>query len=151
MYLFSFLNEQIYQFIHEQDSSLIDDALASKVVLCSPVSLFAILAVIRQAMENFAVDQSSNQIITELSAFKKQWDLFLDKMEALGKRIEAAQKEYESLVGTRRRVLDRHVARVETIRQQRGLEPPEESILEAGQIPLEVATDEYSESPLESA
>ena len=144
-------NEQIYQFIHEQDSSLIDDALASKVVLCSPVSLFAILAVIRQAMENFAVDQSSNQIITELSAFKKQWDLFLDKMEALGKRIEAAQREYESLVGTRRRVLDRHVARVETIRQQRGLEPPEESILEEGQIALEVTADEYSESPLESA
>ena len=150
-------NEQIYQFIHEQDSSLIDDALASKVVLCSPVSLFAILVVIRQAMENFAVEQSSNQIISVLGAFKKQWDLFQDKMDVLGKRMEAAQREYDSLVGARRRALDRHVSHIETIRKQRGLDLPEDSILpedpsfEDGQLALEVQADEYSESPLESA
>ncbi len=144
-------NEQIYQFIHEQDSSLIDDALASKGVLCSPVSLFAILVVIRQAMENFAVEQSSNQIISELGAFKKQWDLFLGKMDLLGKRIETAQSEYESLVGTRRRGVERHVNRIETIREQRGLDLVEEPALEEGQVALEDPADEYSESPLPGA
>ena len=70
-------NEQIYQYIHEHDSALIDDALTSKVVLCSPVSLFAILVVIRQAVDNFSVEQSSNEIISELGKFEDQWDRFI--------------------------------------------------------------------------
>ena len=40
---------------------------------------------------------------------------------------------------------------VSAILSQRGLDPPEEFILEEGQIALEDAADEYSESPLESA
>ena len=46
-------NEQVYGFIHEHDATLLDDALRSKVVLCSPLTLYAILAVVRQAVENF--------------------------------------------------------------------------------------------------
>jgi len=37
-------NEQVYGFIHEHDASLLDDALRQKVVLCSPLTLYAILA-----------------------------------------------------------------------------------------------------------
>ena len=112
-------NEQIYQYMHEQDSLLIGDALSSKVVLCSPVSLFAILVVIRQAVDNFAVEQSSNEIISELGVFNKQWGMFVDRMDSLGKRIESAQKEYTTLVTTRKRALERPLNRIEIIRQQR--------------------------------
>ncbi len=66
------------------------------------MTLFAVLVVIRQAVDNFTIEQTSNQIISELGAFKKQWDLFLEKLELVGKRIEATQKEYESLNNTRR-------------------------------------------------
>ena len=107
--------------MHEQDNALIDHALSSKVVLCSPVSLFAILVVIRQAVDNFAVEQSSNQIISELGVFNKQWLMFVDRMELLSKRIESAQKEYTTLVNTRKRALERPLNRIESIRQQRGL------------------------------
>ncbi len=55
-----------------------------------------------QAVDYFTIEQTSNQIISELGAFKKQWDLFLEKLELVGKRIEATQKEYESLNNTRR-------------------------------------------------
>ena len=47
-------NESVWAFIHERDPQLIDVALGQKVVLCSPVSLFAVLAVIRQAVEQTA-------------------------------------------------------------------------------------------------
>ena len=66
------------------------------------MTLFAVLVVIRQAVDNFTIEQTSNQIISELGAFKKQWDLFLEKLELVGKRIEATQKEYVSLNNTRR-------------------------------------------------
>ncbi|MEK7732004.1 MAG: DNA recombination protein RmuC, partial [Planctomycetota bacterium] len=52
-------NEQVYGFIHEHDAALLDDAMRSKVVLCSPLTLYAILAVVRQAVENFRFEQGS--------------------------------------------------------------------------------------------
>ena len=120
-------NEQIYQYIHEHDSALIDDALSSKVVLCSPVSLFAILVVIRQAVDNFSVEQSSNEIISELGKFENQWDRFIKQMDTLGKRIDDAQKDFETLIGTRRRALERPLDRINAIREQRGLALPEDT------------------------
>ena len=49
-------NEQIYAFIHEQDSSILDDGIKNRVIFCSPITLFAVLAVIRQAVDNFALE-----------------------------------------------------------------------------------------------
>jgi DNA recombination protein RmuC len=116
-------NEQIYSFIHEQDNSILDNGIKNRVVLCSPVTLFAVLAVIRQAVDNFALEQTSNEILSLLGAFKKQWDAFIKKLDLLGKRIEDTQKEYESLMSTRRRQLERPLNRIEDIRAERHLPP----------------------------
>lgn len=114
-------NEQVYSFIHEIDRTLLDDALKSKVILCSPLSLYAILAVIRQASDNFAFEQASEQILTAVAAMQKQWQMFVDKMEAMGKKIDESQKAFQELVTTRRRQLDRAFDKVEDLRSQRGL------------------------------
>ncbi len=112
-------NEAVYAFIHRHDSSILDNALKNKVVLCSPITLFAILAVIRQAVDNFALEQTSNEILSLLGAFKKQWQTFLQKLEVLGKRIGDAQKEYEALTTTRVRQLERPLNKIEELRTQR--------------------------------
>ena len=138
-------NEQIYHYVHEHDSALIDDALASKVVLCSPVSLFAILVVIRQAVENFRVEQSSNEIISELGKFEDQWGRFVKQMDTLGKRIDDTQKDFATLVGTRRRALERPLNRIEAIRQERGLGLPVEIGHPEDQGELELPEPEYAE------
>ncbi len=114
-------NEQIYSFIHEEDSSIIDDAIKNKVIFCSPITLFAVLAIVRQATDNFALEKTSNQILSLLGAFKKQWQEFVKKFELLGKRIEDAHREYESLATTRRRQLERPLDKIEDIRIQQGL------------------------------
>lgn len=124
-------NEQIYAFIHEQDNSMMDEGLKKKVVFCSPITLFAVLAIIRQAVDNFALEQTSNEILSLLGSFKKQWDKFLDKLQIVGKRIEDAQKEYENLTTTRVRQLERPLNRIEDLRTQKGLliSPDEENNL----------------------
>lgn len=114
-------NEQVYSFIHEQDSSILDESIRNKVVLCSPITLFAVLAVIRQAVDNFALEKTSNEILSLLGSFKKQWHEFLKKLEQLGKRIEEASKDYESLTITRRRKLETPLNRIEELRTQRQL------------------------------
>ena len=114
-------NEQVYSFIHEQDSAILDEGLKNRVIFCSPITLFAVLAVIRQSVDNFALGKTSNEILSLFGVFKKQWDEFLKKLELLGKRIEDTQKEYELLVTTRRRQLERPLNKIDDLRTQKGL------------------------------
>ena len=114
-------NEQIYGFIHEQDSNLLEDALKSKVIFCSPITLFAVLAVIRQAIENFTLEKTSNEMLSLFGTFRTQWEAFIKKLELLGKRIGDAQKEYDTITTTRRRALERPLIKIEELRTQRNL------------------------------
>ena len=81
------------------------------------------LAIIRKAVDSFALEQTSNEILSLLGSFKKQWDEFQKRFEVLGKRIEDAQKEYEGLTTTRRRQLEKPLNRIEELRSQRGVPP----------------------------
>lgn len=114
-------NEQIYAFIHEQDSTIFDNALKDKVVLCSPINFITVLAVIRQAIDNFALERTSAELLSLFGRFKKQWDQFLYRLEILGKRIGDALKEYESLMTTRRRQLESPLDKIENVRIKQGL------------------------------
>ncbi|OGQ05527.1 MAG: hypothetical protein A2026_14910 [Deltaproteobacteria bacterium RBG_19FT_COMBO_46_12] len=114
-------NEHIYAFIHEQDRPILDESIKNKVVFCSPVTLFAILAVIRQAVDNFALEQASNEILSLFGAFKKQWNEFLKKLDLVGRRIGDAQKEYDALITTRRRKLEKPLSKIDSLRIEHGL------------------------------
>jgi DNA recombination protein RmuC len=114
-------NERIFAFIQEQDSTLLDQALQWHVIVCSPLTLFAVLAVIRQAVENFALEKTANDILLLLSAFKKQWDEFIKRMDLLGKRLHDAQSEFDLLTSTRRRQLEIPLQKLDALRIQRGI------------------------------
>lgn len=115
-------NEQVYAFINDQDREILDVALKNKVIVCSPITLFAVLAVIRQAVDNFNLEKKANEMLSLLGAFHKEWTKFKDQMETMGKRLSAAQKEYEALTTTRQRQLEKPLNRLEELRRERGLE-----------------------------
>lgn len=115
-------NEQIYGFIHEQDATLLDDAMRQKVVLCSPLTLYAILAVIRQSVENFRLEQGAKQILGLLAEFRKQWAKYVESMDKLGKRIEATREEYDHLTTTRTRQLDRQLNKIDDLQESQAVE-----------------------------
>jgi len=119
-------NEQVYGFIHEHDPSLLDEALRQKVVLCSPLTLYAVLAVVRQAAENFRLEQTSREILSLLGAFSKEWARYSEVMDKMGKRLEEAMKQYEALTSTRTRKLERQLDRIEDLRSAEGVALPPE-------------------------
>ena len=123
-------NEQVYGFIHENDPQLLDEALRRKVVLCSPLTLFAILAVIRQASENFKLARRTNEILGALGDFNKQWGMFKEQMDKVDRALETSRKAYAELTGTRTRQLDRQVERVDDLRVTAGLDDGEESVVQ---------------------
>ena len=65
--------EQVFGFIHEHDRTLLDYALEYKVILCSPLTLYAILAVMRRSIDTFRLEKASNEILVLLAEFRKQW------------------------------------------------------------------------------
>ena len=114
-------NESVYSFIHESDQQLLDTALQKKVIWCSPLTLYCVLAVVRQAVENFAVEKASSEIISLMGTFREQWGRFLGQMGTLGNRLRSAQNAFDDLSGTRRRVLERPLEKIEELRRRRGL------------------------------
>jgi DNA recombination protein RmuC len=115
-------NEALYAFIHEQDRSILDDALGKKLVFCSPLTLYAVLAVVRQAVDNFHVERTSNEILGRLASFNKQWHAFVERMDKLDRSLSTARKDYDELVGTRRRGLERELDKIEDLRRARELD-----------------------------
>jgi len=112
-------NEQVYGFINEADPRIMDEALKRKVILCSPFTLYAVLAVIRQAVENFNLERTASEILRLLAEFSKQWDNYKERFRVMGERLDAAKREYETLVTTRTNMLERPLKRIEDLRKQK--------------------------------
>jgi DNA recombination protein RmuC len=111
-------NEHIYSFILENDIEILDIALSQKAILCSPLTLYAILAIIRQSVENFNLQETANDILKLLNDFYKQWTLYTEKMENMGKKLKDAQTEYDILLTTRTSGLDKLFDKVEQLHQK---------------------------------
>lgn len=127
-------NEQVYSFINESDTTIMDEALRQKVILCSPFTLYAVLAVIRQAIENFNLERTASEILKLLGDFSKQWGLYKEKFEAMGKRLDDAKKEYDMLANTRSNMLERPLKKIEELRKQKAISFDEEIKLDDTQL-----------------
>ena len=105
-------NESIYSFLNQEDKELIDFSLSKRILLCSPITLYAILSLIRQAVSNFSLEQRAGDIQAMVSAFKEQWEKFIEKLNALGKSIGTIQKHYDDLSGPRVRQLEKPMDKI---------------------------------------
>jgi DNA recombination protein RmuC len=121
-YVLLFLpNEQLTGFIHEHDPGLLDEAMGQRVVMCSPLTLFAFLGVIRQAFDNFMIEQTSDEILQLIGKFGQQWQKYTESATKVKDRLDSVQKEFDLLVGTRRRQLERPLQQLEELRVRRNL------------------------------
>ena len=108
-------NEQIYRFIHEQNHSIIESTLKQKVILCSPLTLYIVLSVIRQAVENFAFEQKSREVFGLIRELQSEWEKYTDQMTQLEKGFKTLQGRFNNLTGTRTRRLDSKFNKIESI------------------------------------
>jgi DNA recombination protein RmuC len=110
-------NEAVYAFVHEHDRDILEEALGHKIVLCSPLTLFAVLAVVRQAVDNFRLERTSNEILSLLGDFSRQWEKYTTQLESVQRRFDAVHRDYEALMTTRQRALQRPLDKIESLRR----------------------------------
>jgi DNA recombination protein RmuC len=115
-------NEQVYGFVQENDRSILDEAMRHKIVVCSPLTLYAVLAVVRQAVDNFQLERTSSEILGLLGEFSRQWEKYSAQLDKVQSRFEGVAKEYSALMTTRHRALQRPLDKIEHLRhEERGL------------------------------
>jgi DNA recombination protein RmuC len=85
-------NESVLGFVHQQKPTLIDEALARRVVFCSPLMLYAFLGVVRQASASFAMEQNANEVLRLLTNFNKTWSNYVRKLKDIARNFENMQK-----------------------------------------------------------
>ncbi len=105
-------NESIYTFLNQEDNELIDFSLENKIILCSPITLYAVLSLIRQAVSSFAMEKRAGDIQKLIGKFSKQWQMFVSKMDTMGKSLGTVQKHFEDLVTTRSRQLEKPMEKI---------------------------------------
>lgn len=110
-------NEAVYKFIHEEDSSIINDALNKKLVICSPITLYAVLGVINQATKSFEIEKSAQELMVLLGKFESEWKKFVEQMAKVGKNLDTAKTSFGDLEGVRQRKLDDAMNRVQDLKR----------------------------------
>ncbi len=121
-------NEQVYGCIHEMDPSLMDTALKSRIVLCSPLTLYAMLAVVRQAAENAAMERQASEMANLITEFAKQWGAFKEEMDRLGSQMDTARKPYARMSPPRTRQREKPIDKIEELRSSLQPEALEEQV-----------------------
>ncbi len=110
-------NEAVYAFLHDADPDVLDVALGHKVVLCSPATLFAVLAVVRQSVEQFRLERTSDEILRCLGGVTEEWAKFTDSLDKVARQLDTVTRSFhDELNGTRRRVFDKSLAEVDRLR-----------------------------------
>jgi DNA recombination protein RmuC len=110
-------NEQVLGFVQEHDDALLEEALGRRIVICSPLTLFAVLRVVHQAVDNFRLERQTDEILGLLSQFEVQWEKFSDKLDKLSRSFATVQRDLDDLTTTRSRALQRPLDKIATLRR----------------------------------
>ena len=113
-------NDGVLNFLHECDAQAMDYALERHVVICSPLSLYAVLVVIRQALDNFMFERATSEMHKLIADFDKQWREFSEAYGDVESALTELQRTFTVLTTTRRRQLDRVLARIDDVRVRQG-------------------------------
>ena len=116
-------NEGISGFIHESDPTMIDFALERKVVLCSPLALYAYLVVVRQATDSFHTERAAAEIMQFVNLFQRQWDEYTKAVDKVTKSFQTLEGDLASINtgGTRYNKLSAQVKKIEKLRKREGI------------------------------
>jgi DNA recombination protein RmuC len=109
-------NEALFSFINQKFPDVIDEALAKKVIVCSPFSFLIVARTVMESYRNFMVGKKIKEVIKHIDAFATEWLKFDDEFAKFGRSIEALQKNYETLSTTRKRQMEKKIAKIEQYR-----------------------------------
>ena len=86
-----------------------------KIVVTGPTTLAAMLNSLQMGFKTLAIQKRSSEVWNVLAAVKKEFNSFGGVLEKAQKKINEANKEIETLVGTRTRMMQSKLKNVEQL------------------------------------
>jgi DNA recombination protein RmuC len=115
-YIIMFIpNEGIFSFINELDPQLALGALRERIIICSPLTLFAVLGIIKQSINNFRLHQAASEIQSLMNAFYDQWKKYSEEVEKVSKQLATVAGTFEKLTGTRANQLEKQLDKIQNL------------------------------------
>lgn len=85
-----------------------------KVMIAGPTTMAALLNSLYMGFKTLAVSQRANEVITLLGNVKSEFDKYQGAVDSVSKRLAQTTEEFEKLVGTRTRMLNRQLDKITT-------------------------------------
>ena len=111
-------NEQVFNFVNENDQTFMDDAMRVNIIVCSPFTLFAVVSVIHKAVENFKMEKAAHDIMIQMGKFDKQWDEFKLQFEKVEEALEKTTTAFSNLTTTRVNKLEVPLKEIDRLREK---------------------------------
>jgi len=105
-------NMQVLNFVREEFEDLYEFASKRKMLLVGPSELYAILQLLRTAIENFQIEESTNEIIDGMKKFKLEWENMISEFEKHDNQLKTAQKSFDGITGPRTKALQNIVDKI---------------------------------------
>ena len=107
-------NEMIFSYIYDKMNGVWQEAMSRKVVLAGPFSFTAILRMVRQAYDNFRYQENIHEMVAHIKEFEKQFDLYSEEFDKLGRTLTTAVDTYGKVESTRTRQLTKIVDKIKS-------------------------------------
>ena len=73
------------------------------------------LSLIFQATRNFAMEEKATEVMNLMNTFRIQWMKYVEVMEKMGRSLDTAKKDYDTMVSTRKKQLEKPLTQIEEI------------------------------------
>lgn len=110
-------NEMIFSFINQKFPELVDEAISKRVLLVSPFTFLIVARTVIESYRNFMLSDKLRDVVKAVDEFGMEWGKFKDKFSKYGRSLDTLKLDYEDLVGTRMRQMDRRVDRIGKLQQ----------------------------------
>ncbi|MEW5790581.1 MAG: DNA recombination protein RmuC [Pseudomonadota bacterium] len=106
--------EAIFAEIHAHHPDLVEEAHRTRVWLCSPTTLMAILSTARAVLKDAATRQQVHVIQEHLAGLSKDFKLFQQRMDALANHIRQANQDIDQ-VGISAKKISKRFQKIEQV------------------------------------
>ena len=115
-------------------------------VLCSPLTLYAFLGVVRQATASFHMEQNANEVLRLITSFTKAWGAYIRNLKEMAASFNNMQKKLKAVTtGKVFTAVSKPLREIEEIAKKRGVLADESAMAELDAAMAEVEAESEDE------
>lgn len=107
-------NEAVFSFINQNMPGIVDMAIGKRVLLVSPFTFLIVARTVMESYRNFMIGDKLKEVVKHIDDFVNEWDKFKNSFSKYGKSLATLQKDYEEITGTRVRVMEKKIGKVQS-------------------------------------